>query len=59
MLFSEHPPGLLQDRHLKKALDFILGTSETSTCAIQKDVKKRLNHIISSKIINNNTEFAQ
>lgn len=58
MLFSEHPPGLLQDRHLKKTLVFILGTSETSACAIQSDTQ-RLNHGISTKFNNNCTEIAQ
>lgn len=58
MLFSEHPPGLLQDRHLKKALVFILGTSETSACAIQSDIW-RFNHRISTKFIDDCTEITQ
>lgn len=58
MLFSEHPPGLLQDRHLKKALVFMLGTSETSACAIQSEMW-RLNYRISTKFIDNCTEISQ
>lgn len=58
MLFSEHPPGLLQDRHLKKALVFILGTSETSACAIQSDTWG-FNHRTSTKFTDDCTEIAQ
>lgn len=57
MLFSEHPPGLLQDRHLKEALVFILGTCETSVCTIRSHMQ-RLNHRISTKFIDDCTEIA-
>lgn len=57
MLFSEHPPGLLQDRHLKEALVFILGTCETSVCTIRSHMQ-RLNHRISTKFTDDCTEIA-